>query len=116
MINAIILRHIKSLRGFYQDTMQDGKAQEHERFQFAYNFRAPELFAVARYKTVQNFLENVPENLLKKYLEKLPTYFSWKYKSTRKYTKNDQENLWTYIRAEIQSTMVIDWQQANRTL
>ena len=64
-LNAIIQRAIKSLRGFYNDTMQDQKAQELDRFQQAYNFRGPEMFAKARYSTIKNSLNKArcPENL-----------------------------------------------------
>jgi len=64
-INAVIQRAIKSLWGYYNDMMQDQKVQKLERFQQAYSFRAPEISAKARYKTVNNSLDKTrcPENL-----------------------------------------------------
>lgn len=41
------------------------KCEELKRFQSAYNFRSPEMFAKSRYKTIKNSLNEVrlPENL-----------------------------------------------------
>jgi len=73
-INAVVQRAIKSLRGYYNDTMQDQKALELDRFKQAYNFRSPEIFAKARYQSVKNSLDKArcPENLpLRAQLQKL---------------------------------------------
>jgi hypothetical protein len=73
-INAIMLRAMKCLRGFYNDSMQDEKAQELERFQQAYTYHVPEMYGRARYKTILNSLDKArcPEKLpLKSELQKL---------------------------------------------
>jgi len=70
-LNNILLRAMKALSGYYNDNIEDEKATELARFREAYNFRAPEIFAMARYKTIKNSLET-PENLpIKKEIQKL---------------------------------------------
>ena len=68
---------MKCLRGYYNDRMQDLKAQELDRFQQAYTYHVPEMYGKARCKTVRNSLDKArcPENLpLRSELVKLRSF------------------------------------------
>ena len=73
-LNAI---SIKSLKGFFNDTLQDAKCEELERFWSAYKFRTPEMFSDARYESIKKFLNKArrPEMLpVKDEMEKLKIF------------------------------------------
>ena len=65
-LNAVIQRTLKTLIGLYAEKMEDGKVEETKHFRDAYNFRAPEVYAAARYQSVINSLNKArrPENLI----------------------------------------------------
>ena len=56
-LNAIILRTIKSLKGLYSEAMEDDKVRELDYFTDAYNFRAHEMYAAARYKAITQSMD-----------------------------------------------------------
>ena len=56
-LNAIIMRTVKSLKGIYAENSQDDKYAELDRFVEAYRFRAPEIFAQARYQATTQTLD-----------------------------------------------------------
>ena len=51
-MHNILVRTIRSMKGMYAEAMEDEKAAELDRFHDAYKFRAPEMFASARYRAV----------------------------------------------------------------
>lgn len=79
MLNAIILRTIKSMKGLYTETKQDDKFVEIGKFQEAYLFRSAEMFANARYQCIVNSVDKSrrPESLPdEKEIQKLKTYIT----------------------------------------
>ena len=56
-MDAIIRRSVKSLKGIYDEKSQDAKYAALEKFMEAYIFRAPEMFAEARYKATKQSLD-----------------------------------------------------------
>ncbi len=76
ILNAIVLRTIKSIKGLYTETKQDDKFVE---FHEAYLFRSAEMFANARYQCVVNSVEKSrrPECLPdENEIQKLKTYIA----------------------------------------
>lgn len=67
MIDAIILRSIKSLMGHYSETMQDEKYKELKMFRIGYKHKSPEMFSSARNQCNKNSMEKSrhPRNALK---------------------------------------------------
>lgn len=65
LVDAIILRSVKMLLGYYTETMQDDKYQELKKFRVAYKYRSNEMYAGARYQCTQNSLAKArrPSNL-----------------------------------------------------
>jgi hypothetical protein len=65
LINAIIKKTIKCLKGHFNNRIEDEKAKELENFVNAYNFANPELLSNARYLSVKSSLDKArrPENL-----------------------------------------------------
>ena len=49
-LNSIIVRPIKTIKGIHTEKLQDQKYEELCKFEEAYTFGSPELFADARYK------------------------------------------------------------------
>jgi hypothetical protein len=106
-INAIMQRAIKSMRGYYNDSMQNEKAQELERFQQAYNFRGPEMFAKARYKTIKNSLDKArsPENLpLRDQLQNLRSFTLAEIKTV---VNNFSPDQMTWLRSVVVSLLTL---------
>ena len=78
-VHAVIQRTIKVLKGIYVEEKKDDSAKEVELFQTAYAFRAHEIYADARHKTIANSLEKSrrPEALPNNSdLEKLNIYIT----------------------------------------
>ncbi|XP_053374369.1 uncharacterized protein LOC128546963 [Mercenaria mercenaria] len=65
-IDAIILKSIKTLHGFYPETKQDEKRKEMKNFKLTYKNKSCELYPQARQTCVKNSLEKArrPDKLL----------------------------------------------------
>ncbi|KAL3870920.1 hypothetical protein ACJMK2_038948 [Sinanodonta woodiana] len=78
-LNAIVQRTIKSLKGYYTETIQDDKYDEIKKFQLAYSFRSHEMFSNARYQCISSSVDKArrPEQLPEEEeLMKLKTFIS----------------------------------------
>ena len=56
-VDAVILRSLKTLMGYYSETMQDEKRKELKCFMTAYKHMSTQLYPAARQKCIQNSLE-----------------------------------------------------------
>lgn len=86
-LNTIIQRAIKSLKGFYTETLQDARYDEMCKFQMAYAFRSYEMFANARYRCISNSMDKArrPEQLpVEEELKKMKHYISHRLKDLEK--------------------------------
>ena len=78
-INAIFQRSIKALKGIYSMNMQDKQYEELIKFQTAYNFMSPQLFAQARQECLSKSMDSArrPSHLpLENELTKLKEFIS----------------------------------------
>ena len=57
-INAIFQRSMKALKGIYSMNMQDKQYKELIKFQTAYNFMSPQLFAQARQECLSKSIDS----------------------------------------------------------
>lgn len=58
LLNTVIQKTVKTLRGYYNSKKMDDDAAELDKFHQAYNFYVPERFATARHKTQVSALQN----------------------------------------------------------
>ncbi|WAQ93515.1 hypothetical protein MAR_005986, partial [Mya arenaria] len=67
LVDAVILRSIKSPMGHYSETMQDVKYRELKMFRVGYKHKSPEMFSSARHKSNMNSMEKSrhPSNAIK---------------------------------------------------
>ncbi|KAJ8316513.1 hypothetical protein KUTeg_005920 [Tegillarca granosa] len=65
LVDAIFLKSVKMLLGYYTETMQDDKYQELKKFRVAYKYRSNEMYAGAGYQCTHNSLAKAirPSNL-----------------------------------------------------
>ena len=73
-LNAIIQRTVKSLEGFYTESLENEKYEKVEKNVLAYNFRSAEMYSNVRYMCISTYLDKSrrPEQLpLEKELKNL---------------------------------------------
>ena len=78
LVHTVVVQSIKTLEGYYSETMQDSKEQEQGQFEKAYNHKTIELYQKARATCVTNSLEkarkqsNLPDETALQQLTRKP--------------------------------------------
>jgi hypothetical protein len=107
LLDAIILRSIKSLHGFYMETVQDAKGKELKNFKAAYKYRSNELYPRARQSCVKNSMEKLrrPSHLPNEEdLKLLKAYLQAEIVET---VKNFSMEMYTWLRTIIVSRLTL---------